>query len=255
MIRGVLLDISGVLYEGGQAVEGAAEAVARLRDSGLPVRFVTNSTRSPRRALLAKLAQMGFALDSAELFTPARAAVDLLGRKGWVPHLLIHPDLAEDFADLPQQDSPDAVVVGDAAQHFTYDAMNAAFRVLDRGAALLALAANRTFRDVDGCNSIDAGAFVRALEYAARTRATVLGKPSAEFFTAALDSMGCAAAEAVMVGDDAEADVAGALSAGLGAAVLVRTGKYRAEDAERADPPPTLVADDLPSAAAWILGD
>lgn len=55
-----------------------------------------------------------------------------------------------------------------------------------------------------------------------------------------------------MVGDDAEADVGGALAAGL-QGVLVRTGKYRPGDENRMDPPPTHVASDLAAAVEWIL--
>ena len=90
MVKGVLLDLSGVLYEGNRPVAGAATAVARLREAGLPVRFVTNSTRSPRRKLLEKLRGMGFELADEELFTPARATCDLLAGKGLAAHLLIH---------------------------------------------------------------------------------------------------------------------------------------------------------------------
>ena len=69
------------------------------------------------------------------LVHPARAACDLLIARGLKPHLLIHPDLAEDFADLPDTLGPGrALVVGDAGRHFTYDALNAAF--LERGPAL-----------------------------------------------------------------------------------------------------------------------
>jgi ribonucleotide monophosphatase NagD (HAD superfamily) len=56
-----------------------------------------------------------------------------------------------------------------------------------------------------------------------------------------------------MVGDDAEADVAGALRAGLGGALLVRTGKYTRGDEERFDPPPTVTVENLSAAADWIV--
>jgi len=56
-----------------------------------------------------------------------------------------------------------------------------------------------------------------------------------------------------MVGDDAESDVCGALKAGIGTALLVRTGKYRAGDESRYAPHPTAVVDDLEAAVEWIL--
>lgn len=58
-----------------------------------------------------------------------------------------------------------------------------------------------------------------------------------------------------MIGDDVEFDAAGALRAGCGAGVLVRTGKYRPGDEDRVQPRPTLVAADLPAAIDRLLRD
>jgi HAD superfamily hydrolase (TIGR01458 family) len=252
MIRGVLLDIAGVLHEGGAAIPGAAEAVARMRNAGLPVRFVTNTTRAPKRAVVARLREMGIEAGDDDVATPAALACDWLAREGYAPHLLVHPDLAEDFAGCP--DAPrQAVVLGDAGEGFTYAALNAAFRRIAAGAPFLALAANRVFRDADGELSLDAGAFVRALEHASGVEARVLGKPSPGFFEGAVARLGCAPGEAAMVGDDAEADVAGARAAGLGLAILVRTGKYREGDETAHAPPPDAVVGDLAEAADLIL--
>ena len=253
MIRGVLLDMAGVLYDGAQAIDGSIAAVQRLADATLPVRVITNSTRNPRRLLLKKLEAMGFGVGAGQLFTPASAARAQLMAKGHAAHFLIHPDLAEDFDDLPEGRQGTSVIVGDAAEHFTYGAMNSAFRVLTRGADLLALANNRSFSDANGRLSIDVGAYVAALEYASGVTATVLGKPAPGFFRAALASMDIPAAESVMIGDDAEADVAGALDAGIGRAVLVRTGKYRDGDETRFTPPPSFTAANLAEAVDWTL--
>ena len=56
-----------------------------------------------------------------------------------------------------------------------------------------------------------------------------------------------------MVGDDAEADVAGALAAGVGSALLVRTGKYRPGDENKVKPCPSGTVEDLAAAAGWIM--
>lgn len=252
MIRAVLLDLLGVVNDGDTPIPGAVAAIARLRAEGLPIRFVSNTTRSPHRTIVAQLAGLGIAVGRDELFTPARAAVEWLTREGCAPHLLVHPDLVPEFAGNAFGDRK-AVVVGDAAEAFTYAAMNAAFRQLIDGAEFLALAVNRTFKDADGGLSLDAGAFVAALEFAAGKQATVLGKPARDFFHAALAGLDCIPGQAVMVGDDAESDVAGALKAGIGSALLVRTGKYRAGDESRHAPHPSAVVDDLAAAVDWIL--
>jgi len=252
MIRGVLLDLAGVIYDGDHALPGAIDAVGRLHQEGLKLRFVTNTTRSTKQKLLTRLAKLGLDISTDELFTPGQAARDWLTAHESSPVLVVHPNLAQEFDGLPAREKR-AVVVGDAGNAFDYTHLNRAFRALIDGAELIALAKNRTFKDEDGRLSLDAGAFVTALEYASGKTATVLGKPSPDFFAAALSSMDCPLEDAVMVGDDAEADVAGALRAGLAEALLVRTGKYREGDETRFEPPPTTTVADLAAAADWIL--
>lgn len=252
MIRAVLLDLLGVVYDGDTPITGAVAAIGRLRDAGLPLRFVSNTTRSPRSAIIAQLAAMGIEVADEELLTPARAAVEWLRKHGRQPHLLVHPDLEVEFSGL-KGGSGRAVVIGDAGEAFDQASLNRAFRELVAGADFLALAINRTFKDADGQLSLDTGAFVAALEFASGRSPVVLGKPSADFFHSALADLNCPAADAVMVGDDAESDVAGALGAGLGAALLVRTGKFRPGDETRFDPAPTALVDDLTAATEWIL--
>ena len=251
MIKAVLLDVGGVVYVGDRLLPGALAAIERLRAAGLGLRYITNTTSQPLRVLLGKLRGLGVTLAPEELFMPAVAARRFLLDRNLSPFLLVAPALEEDFAGV--SDGPaDAVVVGDAGQGFTYPAMNRAFRLLQDGAEFLALARNRYYRDSEDRLSLDAGPYVTALEYASQRRATLFGKPSEAFFLAAVASLGCRADQAVMIGDDAEMDVAGAVSAGLHG-ILVRSGKYRTGDENSVKPSPTLVAADLSAAAERIL--
>ena len=251
-IRGVLLDLDGVVHVRGEALPGSLEAIARLRKTRLPFKFVTNTTRRPLARIVADLAALGLDAAREDIYTPAALARDYLRREGLNPFLVVHPELRADFPDLPSGER-EAVVVGDAGEFFTYDLLNEAYRKILRGAPLLALANNRNFRDRDGELSLDVGAFVAGLEYASGREAIVLGKPSPMFFALALQGLGCAAEDAAMIGDDAEADVGGAMAAGL-SGVLVRTGKYRAGDETRLQEPPTAMANDLKEAVDLLLG-
>lgn len=253
MLKGVLLDLGGVVYVGNEALPGAIESIDQLKFSGLAVRFITNVTRQSRRGLLEKLAGMGLQVDADELFMPAIAARQYIEDRKLNPHLLVHPALEEDFRNLPQGDG-EAVVIGDAGEEFTYRALNRAFRALTGGASFIALARNRSFRDEDGELSIDAGAFVAALEYASGHKAIVLGKPSHDFFHAAVDSLGGTAEQVVMVGDDVEFDVSAAIEAGL-SGILVRTGKYEVGAEDGITPSPTAIVADLSAAVDWILAN
>ena len=231
-IRGLLLDLDGTLYVGNQPIEGAREAVESLRASGLALRYVTNTTRKPRREVSEHLRSLGFRVEEAEIFTPARAASGLIGDKSCYP--LVDESLLEDLREITlDENRPDYVLVGDLGEDFTYDRVNAAFRYLVGGAELLALQKNRYWRTQEGL-SLDAGPFVAALEYASGKSATVVGKPERDFFRLALEDMGLGPHEVAMVGDDAEADVAGAQAAGLHG-ILVKTGKYHPKAAGEPD--------------------
>ncbi|OGT72168.1 MAG: hydrolase [Gammaproteobacteria bacterium RIFCSPLOWO2_02_FULL_47_50] len=233
MISGVLLDLSGVLYVGNKPLPGAIQAVQQLADAGLPLRYITNTTRKTSDSILKQLADMQIHIRPDELFTAPIAAKDYLRKNNLIPYLLIHPNLEPEFAEYKQNSEINTVLVGDAGDGFTYDKMNAAFRYIRAGATFLALGVNRYFRDGEQF-SLDAGPFVQALEFATGQQATVIGKPAVEFYMSAVNAMHCKPEEVVMVGDDVEADVIGAVNAGL-QGILVRTGKYTKGDEERLD--------------------
>ncbi len=239
-VQGILLDIGGVLYVGESPVPGAVEAIEALQKR-YALRFVTNSTRRPPAAIYAKLRRMGFPIEERQLFTALGAARQIVEEAGGRAVTILTEEAEKYFGELHCIDtSSPFVVVGDAGENFNYPRLNRAFRTLMKGAKLIAAAKNRYFKDADGELSMDAGGFVTALEYAAGVEATVVGKPSPEFFRQALHSMGLSAEEVIMVGDDIESDIAGAQAAGI-RAVLVRTGKFRPRDLERAIFPDAVI--------------
>jgi HAD superfamily hydrolase (TIGR01458 family) len=245
-VQAVLLDLDGVLYVEGEAVEGAADAVERLRTAGLPLRFVTNTTAHSRPATLDKLHRLGFPVDEEELVTPAALAVQHCRSRGHRRvSLLMGDEVKGDFPGLEEDDErPEAVIVGDLGERFDYEVLNRAFRHVLAGAELVALQKNRYWRRADGL-SLDVGPFVAALEYATARDAHVVGKPARGFFAGVLRGLGSPSPEAAaMVGDDIESDIGGALAAGL-PGVLVRTGKYREEAVRASGIDPTATIDSI----------
>jgi len=80
----------------------------------------------------------------------------------------------------------------------------------------------------------------------------VLGKPAPTFFKLAVEGLRCAVEDVAMIGDDAEADVGGAMAAGL-MGVLVQTGKYRPDQQAHLAERPTLVAKNLKAAVDLLM--
>jgi HAD superfamily hydrolase (TIGR01458 family) len=237
-VRAVLLDIDGVLTVSWEPLPGAVEALHALRDAGLGVALLTNTTSRTRAWIAGTLADTGFPVAPDDVLTaPAATAAHLAQHRPDARCLLLNSgDVAEDMAGVQLVDSgaePDVVVLGGAGPEFGYAALNDVFGHLQRGAELVAMHRNLFWR-TDAGMQLDSGAFLLGLERAAGTEAVVVGKPARAFFAAALNTLGVPADAAVMVGDDIESDVLGGQAAGL-TGVLVRTGKFRPEAEEGVD--------------------
>ncbi|NNE42948.1 MAG: TIGR01458 family HAD-type hydrolase [Gemmatimonadetes bacterium] len=241
-----LVDIDGTLIDAGRPVDGAPAAVEELRRRG-PLCFVTNTSRRSRADVAASLRAAGFVAAPEDILSAGHAAAARLRERGVRRvQLLLTDSAAEDYADFDVvTESPEAVVVGDLGAEIDFPRINAAFRSLHAGAALVATQKNRFWKAADG-PTLDAGAWVAALEYAAGVTAEVVGKPEAGFFRAALGMLGAVPEAAWMVGDDVHSDVGGARACGL-RGVLVRTGKFDAAELARAEPgrAPDLVVDSI----------
>jgi HAD superfamily hydrolase (TIGR01458 family) len=245
----ILLDIDGVLHVSGEAIPGAPEAVQQLRAEGHRIRFVTNNTTRARAQLSAELQAIGIELEEEELATTPLAAGRLLEGLRVFPLTMsaIRTDLATHVTLV--EDGAEVVLVGGAdetaetGEVFAYGNLNRAFAELREGARLVCLHKNRWWQTARG-PLLDAGAFVAGLEYAAQVEAEVVGKPTAAYFEAALAELDAAPGEAVMVGDDVEADIGGAKRIGM-KGVLVRTGKFRPAALREADPQPDAVIDSI----------
>jgi HAD superfamily hydrolase (TIGR01458 family) len=230
-IETVLLDLDGTLYVGSQVVDGAPEAVRRLREQGLAVRFCTNTDSVTPSELAERLGGRGFPVGEDELVTPVAVAARLLGSDPQARVLAVAAGgvrelLADRLAGTGERVTH--VLVADPSYGAAYDDLDAAFRAVRDGAELLATQVNRVAVRDDG-EHLDTGGWVRLLEYATGATARVLGKPSPEFFTTPLEALGRGPGTALVVGDDLEADIGGGSAVGA-ATVLVRTGK--------GDPPP-----------------
>jgi HAD superfamily hydrolase (TIGR01458 family) len=186
--------------------------------------------------LVDRLRRYGFEVSTDDVFTATLAGADIARTAGYgcIAPFVLEPAL-EDMQSFelvggtsgrPGQRAPDAIVVADLGERWSYALMQEAFEYLTDGAAFIALSRDRYWLKEEKL-ALDAGPFVAGLEFATGTAATVAGKPSQAFYRAALRSLGVSRPETVgMVVDDLWSDIEGAQRSGL-QGWLVRTGKYR----------------------------
>ncbi len=236
MIQGLLIDLDGTVYQAGELIPGALQSARWLREREIPFLFTTNTSRKSRRAVALSLAEVGLEVDEAEILTANVAAARWLEDQGIQRVQLLVSDAAhDDFSAFERTDQqPEAVLVADLGDGFTFEVLNDAFRSLRQGARLVAMHKNRFWITRDG-PTLDAGPFVTALEFATRSEAVLVGKPAPAFFDMAAGLLGVGVDGLAVVGDDPESDIRGGNAAGL-TTVQVRTGKF--EEGRLAEAPP-----------------
>jgi HAD superfamily hydrolase (TIGR01458 family) len=255
-MQSILFDLDGVLYTGENAIDGAADVINWCRDNAIPHLFLTNTTSRPRSALVEKLARFNITSTIDDFLTPPVAAGQWLTKHIDGRLALFVPDATRDeFSDFElceegSEQGAAAVIIGDLGTAWDFARLNRAFRLLmaDDNTLLLALGMTRYWRAEDGLR-LDAAPFVKALEHASGRDAVVLGKPSREFYTSALDRLGCAADETIMIGDDIRGDIEGAQNAGI-RGLMVKTGKYQQTDLETGITPYDIL-DSIAQLPSW----
>ena len=196
---------------------------------------------------------MGLGLLEApeSLVTPASVARRVLPARGHDSGiLLVEPGARKEWGWFREEVHGPAVVLGTEGHGLSVSELQPAFRRLLDGAQLYTLQRNRYFKK-DGFLVTDLGPLAAFFEYASGSAAENLGKPSPLLFDEIAREAGEPRESIVMIGDDAEFDVAASVALGM-SGVLVRTGKYRAGDESRVSPEPTAVLRSVADLPGWL---
>jgi 4-nitrophenyl phosphatase len=271
--RLVIFDLDGVVYRGNEPVPGAAALVDALRRAGRLVRFATNNSSATRAEYVTRLAGHGIPATIEEIVTSSHATVEhiqahlpqvrrvlALGAPGLTAELRdgdLEVTEADDAAPpgwngAPLPERHDAVVCG-LDRRIDYRRLGIAAAAIREGARFIATNADLRFPTPEGFMP-GAGTIVAALAATTGVEPIVIGKPQPAMFQAILEHDGVAPEDALVIGDNPDADLVAARRAGI-PSVLVLTGVVdeagaAALDGERR---PDRVAAD-PAAVAALLG-
>ena len=229
-IKGIIFDIDGVLEFQGKAYPGAVGTLDQLRDRGIVLRFLTNSTLKSRRSCAQRLREAGYRVFVQEVVTASYATAiylrELNPRSCWV---MLDREGFDEFTELEQDRvKPEYIVIGDNRSRFDFEHLNRALRLILKGAKLIGMQSELVDSSM-GAPELNVGSWVGMLERAARVKATYIGKPSPYVFELTVKTMELDKSEIIMVGDQVATDVKGAKNFGI-RSVLVRTGEFDERD-------------------------
>jgi len=243
-IKSVIFDIEGVLEFQGRVYPGAVETVNGLKDKGIVLRFLTNSTLKSRASCAAGLREAGFRIDVDEVITASYATAvyleELKPRSCWI--MLEREGLDEFRCFNHNTENPEVIVVGDYRSRFDFEHLNKALRLLLNGAKLVGMTPELIDSSM-GAPELNVGSWARMLEEASGVKATYIGKPSRYVFELTLRSMRLRKDEVVMVGDRVCSDIKGANNLGI-QSILLRTGEFDERDLD-GDIRPDVVFDSI----------
>ncbi|HEU5252810.1 MAG TPA: HAD-IIA family hydrolase [Solirubrobacterales bacterium] len=247
---GLLVDLDGVVWIGGEAVPGAPQALRALLADGKRIVFVTNNPGRAPAAYAERLQGLGVEVGAEQVVTAGMAVARLAGEAaaGGTAFVIGAPALKEMVAasgatPLAGEEAWEAdVVVVSGHRGFDYGELLAAKRALDRGAAFFATSHDPTM-PYPGGELPGTGAVLAAVETATGRRAEIAGKPERHLFEMAREALGRCESVA-MVGDRLSSDIVGGYRAGL-ETILVLSGTTTRAQAEAALPAPDFVVEDL----------
>lgn len=222
----VLIDFDGVIKLGEKPANDAGRFLKYLVDSDIPSYIISNSTLRTSNDVMKFLQE-----NKIEFGVPAMTAVDatLHYVKEHYERVSVFciDSIKEHFREFIDDENPQAVIIGDNGDNWNYQLMNDIFRKVFNGAQIIAMHKNRFWYPGGGELSLDAGAFISAIEYGTEKESILIGKPSPVYFGTALSMLGYSTGDKFfMIGDDLENDVIAAQKIG-GKGVLIYTGKTK----------------------------
>jgi glycerol-1-phosphatase len=246
-----LLDLDGVVYLGGAAIPGAAEALRKADAAGMRLAYVTNNAFRTPAAIAGLLASFGAPATEADVVTSAQAAARLLAERlppgspvlvvgGSGLRMAVRERGLRPVSTALEQ--PRAVVQG-YAPDISYSLLAEGGLAVAAGALYVASNGDRTLPGKRGRQPGN-GSLIQVIATATGVQPVVAGKPEPPLHRESVLRTG--ARHPLVVGDRLDTDIEGAHRVGADS-MLVLTGVTGAAEAVLAPPSqrPVYLAQDL----------
>jgi NagD protein len=244
---GYLIDMDGVIYRGGELIEGADRFIAELQSQDVPFLFLTNNSQRTRRDVAKKIERLGIRVSESHVYTCAMATARFLAsqKPNGTAYVIgeggLLTALHKNGFSIVDKD-PDYVVVGEG-RSLNFEMAEQALRMILGGAKLVATNMDPNCPTQNGLRP-GCGAVVAMLEAASGVKAFSVGKPSPIMLRAARKEMGLSTDETVVIGDTMETDILGGTQLEY-KTILVLSGSTNEKDLRNYAYQPDLIVPSL----------
>lgn len=253
-IKHVALDMDGTIYNGSSLFPFTNPFLNKLKELGIGYSFLTNNPSKSVSDYLKHLKEMGVEAKQEEFYTSAQATIDYL--KLQYPEIkrlfiLGTPSMIKEFEEAGFQstennplDEPDAVVVG-FDMSLTYARLCRAAWWIKQKKFYIATNPDRVCPTDKPIVLVDCGSICSSLEHATGRRPDiVIGKPDPRMLNGIMQRYQLEPYQIAMVGDRIYTDLLMAHRAeALG--VLVLSGETTLETAQKSNPNPDIIIDNI----------
>jgi HAD superfamily hydrolase (TIGR01458 family) len=236
--------MDGVLRIGNTPAEGCAEFLNYIKSSNRKSCILSNSTLADSNKF-----KIFFDENSIECSIPIMTTVDASLRfvKNNYRRVQIHcnENIKYLFNEFFDDKNPEAVIIGDIGKAWNFEILNDIFKKVLNGADFIAMQKNKFWTTPEDGLLLDAGAFIKAIEFASGKEALLIGKPSSLYFQTALEFIGVETSQKfLMLGDDLETDIIGAQKLNS-KGILIYTGKTNSQMLKNSNIKPDYEANNL----------
>lgn len=251
-IKGLLIDLDGVVYEGKNVIPEAPRFFQRLRAAQMPFLLVTNNSSATPDEFADRLNAMGIPVAPSEVLTSAIATGAYLATEspqGGRAFIIGENGLAQAVkkAGFELAESNLDYVVAGLDRGFNYHKLTVAINGIFGGAKFVASNPDPTLPAENGVIP-GAGSLQAAVTAATGVYPVVIGKPETALMLLGLKRLGLTKDEVAAIGDRLDTDILGGHRSGL-RTILVLTGIAQREDVPTAEATPTFVAENLDAVA------
>ncbi|ADU32034.1 HAD-IIA family hydrolase [Evansella cellulosilytica] len=237
-----LFDLDGCIYHGHRASTRAAELIAFLRGENKQIRFITNNSTDNAIDIQDRLLNMGIQVATEEIITATdyiglylkerfgEIKVKVVGSIGLKKSIIHHGHVVlDDFS----HERAEVIIIGRDVT-FCYEKLKMVVNEEKRGAIILGTNMDAAHPGLNGEIVPETGSLIAAIETITSNPIMTFGKPSPYLFTYGMESCDVKASECVMIGDNYDTDVVGAMSLGISSVwltdVSINALKYEASD-------------------------